>query len=355
MYFLPKAIAAATAVLMFACSRPSANLVADSDMRDIDQFWTMQGRVQFRPGLGPDGHAMMFVPGGGGPTGYRSDASFLALVEPGQTFTFSAYIDATGHQGTPPFVVLDAVNGTWTGVSVYQLGKGVVSKTFFVPAYSGTTLVRGTFNTENGTYPIGRGAALSEPQIEPGDFAHDYAGGGGGELTQQPAGGNLVIDSGLRDAHRTWELIGAMRLDRNAAGGNGAIVYDGDGHPSGFANRASFFARVVPGRIYTFSALVDGSSSVGTPAYVFLRAMDGTWEGTQVSQPGKGRVFQTFTIPAKSRTTCINGWISPQNGEYARGTHMTFSQPQIAEGPLPLRYVEGPPPPASSQAQGGCR
>jgi len=353
MHFLPKAIGAATAVLIFACSRPSANLVADSDMNDVGQFWTMQGRVELRTGLGPDGHAMMFVPGEGGPTGYRSAAVFLARVEPGRTYTFSAYIDATGYEGTPPFVVLAAANGTWQGVSVYQLGKGVVSKTFFVPADSGTTLVQGTFNTENGTYAIGRGAALSEPQIEPGGFAHEYIGGGGAELTQPPPGGNLVIDSDLREANATWTLTGAMRVERDAAG-QGAIVYDGDGHPSGFENRAQFYARVVPGKTYTFSALVDGSSSIGTPAYVFLRAMDGSWEGTQVYQSGRGRVFQTFEIPAASGTTCVNGWVSPQNGEYPRGTHMTFSEPQIAQGPLPLRYVESPLPPPWSHAQGGC-
>jgi hypothetical protein len=487
-------------------------------MRAIDQFWTTQGRVQLRPGLGPDGHAMLFVPGSGGPTGYRSSASFLALVEPGQTYTFSAYIDATGYQGTPPFVVLDAVNGSWTGVSVYQLGKGVVSKTFSVPADSGTTLVRGTFGTENGTYPIGRGAAFSEPQIEPGDFAHDYVGGGGGELMQPPAGGNLVvdsdlhdaqvyweltgrmrlthtatsdgaasiefdgdgrpsgfdntasflagvkpgatytfsihidstghtgtppyvflepvdgtwtgtklysgargiafvkftlprdcgttlirvtattqngtyphgtkfialrpqlsaggfpseyesgdaatlptapggnlvIDSGLRDVKRAWRLDGAVRVKRDAVAGHSAIVYDGDGHASGFTNRASFYARVTPGRTYTFSALIDGSAAVGTPPYVFLRAVDGTWAGTQLFQPGNGRIFQTFTIPGESRTTCVTGWISPQNGAYPHGTHMTFSQPQIAQGAVPSRYVEGPRPTASSRAQGGC-
>src|SRR5471032_2029632 len=106
MYFLPKSIATVTAVLIFACARPSANLVADSDMHEMDQFWTVQGRVELRNGLGPDGHAMLFIPGRGGPTGYRSNASFLAGVEPGKTYTFSAYIDATGFHGTPPFVVL---------------------------------------------------------------------------------------------------------------------------------------------------------------------------------------------------------------------------------------------------------
>jgi hypothetical protein len=512
VHFLPARVALVTSLTFIcACSRPAVNLVADSDMRDIAAFWTLQGRAEVRPGLGPDGHAMLYVPGNGGPLGFRSAASFLASVQPGQTYTLSAYLDATGDQGTPPFVVLDAIDGSWTGVSVDQPGKGVVTKTFSVPANSGTTLIRGTFNPENGIYPVGRGPEFSQPQIETGAVAHAYVAGDGGELGRPPPGGNLVVDSDLRDkagyweltgrmrlmrtsefngapfvefvgdgrpsgfgdtasflaavtpgttytfsmyldgsahkstppyvfllavdgmwkgtqlyqmgrgrafvtfsipsdsgttmirimtspqngvyrsgatfeaaepqlaaeaypsayepsstnvlrappegnlifdsdmrdADRTWKLFGRMRLEANGPGGRSAIAYVGDGHPSGYDNRAAFYARVTPGRTYTFSAFVDGSAHSGTPPYVFLRAVDGTWAGAQVYQPGVGRIYQTFTVPTNSRTTCVEGWVTPQNGTYALGTRMTFLELQISEGAVPARYVAGP-------KRGGC-
>ena len=329
-------------VLAAGCAPPGRNLVADSEMRDLDQFWTIAGRAHVYPGLGPQGSALVYIPGNGEATGYRSSASFFALLEPGKTYTLSAYLDATGFLGTPPFVTLGPVNGTWGGISIYQTTKGTVSKTFTIPADSGTTLVRGTFDAENGLYPTGRGAEFSQPQIEEGATAHPYVPGAGGLLGQPPPGGNLVADSDLRVDKGSWDLSGRMRLVPDGArDGAREVEYDGDGKPSGFDDQAAFLAPVSPGTTYTFSMFMDGSAHIGTPPYVFLQAVDGSWAGASAYQPERGRVFVTFTLPPTSETTMIRVMTSPQNGIYPRGARFVAKEPQLAASSLPQAYVPG--------------
>jgi hypothetical protein len=333
---------AASLALVCACSRPAANLVADSDMQHVDAYWEMQGRAKLLPGLGPDGHSMIYIRGEGGPSGFRSSAAFFSRVVPGRTYTFSAYVDSTGHRGAPPYVTLGAVNGTWAGASVYQPGKGRVSTTFSVPASCGTTLVKGTFSSENGEYPVGRGAQLSEPQIEIGDIAHDYVAGDGGDLGRQAPGGNLVVDSDLRNVERYWEFTGRIRV-KHAENGSGVagVNFEGDGRQSGFNNTASFFAIVEPGKTYTFSIFMDALARDARPAYAFLTPVDGTWRGTALYQYGRGRAFATFTIPQGSGTTQIRATVSPQNGTYPAGSHFFAAQPQLAATDIPGAYESG--------------
>lgn len=326
-------------MLIFGCSAARENLVADSDMAHVDAFWDLQGQSSFLPGLGPEGRGLIYIRGKGGPSGFRSSASFFAPVAPGQTYTFSAYVDATGHQGTPPYVVLRAVDGSWSGALVYQGGKGRVSTTFSLPANCGTTLIRGTFTTENGSYPIGRGAQFAEPQLEQGSSAHDYVPGDGAALGRPPPDGNLVVDSDLDHPQQYWELTGRMRI-RTADGMTG-VEYAGDGRPAGYNDTASFFATVHPGNTYTFSMFMDALAHQGSPAYVFLTAYDGSWQGTALYQAGRGRVFTTFSIPRSSRTTLVRATVSPQNGTYRLGDHFFAAQPQLAVGALPAAYEAG--------------
>jgi hypothetical protein len=330
-HFLPVALGLVAAFVL-GCSR-TTNLVLDSDMSHAGEGWNIQGRFEVRPGLGPEGDTLLYYPGDGSASGYRNSASFLCGVEPGKTYTFSIYIDATGHEGTPPYAILDAANGTWKGVSLYQADKGRVSTTFEIPADSGTTALRVTLNPENGIYPVGRGAEYSEPQLELGSVADAYVTGA------TPAMTNLIFDSSARDPMDYWQVTGRMRLARDAGPrGSSAFVYDGDGRHSGFGNTAAFFAPVEPGTTYTFSVYLDGTGHEAAPPYAFLQAADGTWKGVQVYQSARGRVSVTFTIPSDAGTTLVRGWMSPQNGTYPRGRRFVAAQPQLEAGAFADTY-----------------
>src|SRR4029077_12205363 len=113
--------------------------VCDSELRATDQCWTIGGAFRVRPGLGPDGSSIIYYSGTGHPSGYDNSAAFLAIVRPGATYTFSAYVDGSDPLDVPPYVFLSAVNGTWTGTSLFQTGKGRISTVFTIPAISHTS------------------------------------------------------------------------------------------------------------------------------------------------------------------------------------------------------------------------
>ncbi len=316
------------------------NEVCDSEMQRIEDCWDTHGTMRVYPGLGPTGSAIIYYAGTGSASGYRNRASFFAEVIPGQTYTFSAYVDGTGHLGTPPYIILSAANGTWMGASTYQPGKGRVSLTFTIPRDAGTTIIKGSFSTENGLYPLGRGAALSQPQVENGAIAHGYVPSNDPAWTSDPPSGNLVAQSDPAGFAPSWTFDGAMRsISRAGPDGHSAIIYRGSGRPSGYDSYAAFLARVTPGSTYTFSAYVDGSEQTNTPPYVILSAVNGTWQGASLYQTERGRVFATFTIPSDSNTTLLRGTFSTENGTYARDASATFAQPQIESGEFPHAYA----------------
>ena len=293
-----------------------------------------------RPGLGPDGSSILYYAGTGRPSGFSNSASFLALVKPGQTYRFSAYLDGADHQDVPPYVILSAVNGSWSGASLYQSGKGRVATVFTIPADSRTTLVRGQFATENGTYPRGRGAIFSQPQLEASDRAQPYEPSDDPRWTAVPPHGNLIVGSEAARSVRYWKFGRGMEpLRYFGPHSYDTVVYTGDGSPSGFARTASFLARVRAGTNYTFSAYVDASRHAGAPAYVFLTAVDGTWKGTSLFQPDRGRITTTFDIPAASNTTMVRGTFSLENGTYPIGSVAEFAEPQLEAGDFPHAYA----------------
>ena len=335
-HFLFQALLLIVAVAGCAGSALHAvNLIPDPRFDRLDSDWLLSGQIVRRAGVGPGGSTVLYVPGDGRPSGYRSAATFLASVEPGKTYTFSAYIDATDHVGEPPYVSIAAVNGGWRGATVDQRARGRVATTFTIPSDSGTTLVHGTFDTANGLYPVGHGVVFAQPQLESGENAHAFSDDLASPLRDPPASGNLVVDSDARRPADWWQCTGAMRMR------GGAAVYAGDGGPAGFASSAAFFATVSPGETYTFSLFMDGSADPRTPPYAFLAPMNGTWDGAQLYSGRRGRVFTTFTIPASSQTTMLRGWVTPQNGWYPRGAMFVAAAPQIEIGDVPHAYVAG--------------
>ncbi len=186
--------------------------------------------------------------GTGKPSGFNNAAIFLAQVTPGLTCTFSAYVDGADYAGSPPFVTLEAGNGRWAGTSFFQTRRGRIFTTFVIPATSHTTFLRGTFNPENGRYPIGTSAVFAEPQLEQGSFPHAYRVGSDG--LSAPPGGNLIPDSEARRAPY-WTYAGRMHQANGVyPDGASAIVLNGDGQPAGYGDRASVRARVQPGKTY---------------------------------------------------------------------------------------------------------
>lgn len=316
------------------------NEVCDSELRAIASCWTIRGSIVVRPGLGPDGSSILYYPGTGRPSGFDSSAAFLATVRPGTTYTFSAYIDGADHVDVPPYVILSAVNGTWVGASIYQSGKGRVETVFAIPPDSHTTLVRGEFATENGTYPKGRGAIFAQPQLEAGDRASGYAPSDDSVLAAPPAG-NLIPS--IDEANGSgWTLAGGMTRAR--IGGEklaSAIVYHGDGRASGFGNLATARASVRPGATYTLSASVDASGHFGAPPYLWILPLNGRWSGTHSYQDGRGLVVLTFDVPPSSGTTCVQVEFSTQNGIYPRGSALEIARAQLTQGDELYRYVPG--------------
>jgi hypothetical protein len=313
------------------------NNVCDSELRAFASCWTIRGSIVVRPRLGPDGSSILYYPGTGGPSGFDSSAAFLATVRPGETYTFSAYIDGADHVDVPPYAILSAVNGTWLGTSIYQSGKGRVETVFTIPPDSHTTLVRGEFATENGTYPRGRGAIFAQPQLEAGDRASGYAPSDDSDLAGAP-GGNLVPAIDIANGSG-WTLAGEMT--RANIGNAAAIVYHGDARASGFGNIATVRAAVQPGATYTLSASVDASGHVGTPPYLWILPMNGRWTGTHTYQDGSGLVMLTFTVPPSSGTTCVQVEVSTQNGIYPRGTALEITRAQLTQGDELYRYAPG--------------
>jgi hypothetical protein len=299
------------------------NTVCDSEARAIAGCWTFRGSFVVRRGLGPDGSSILYYPGTGRPSGFDNSAAFLAIVQPGATYTFSAYVDGADHIDVPPYVILSAVNGTWSGASIYQSGKGRISTVFTIPRNARTTFVRGEFSTENGTYPRGRGAIFSQPQLEPGERANGYAPSGD-SILRDPPGGNLVpAEDDVKK--RGWTLKGGMTRTRNGiARDSAAFAYHGDGRASGFGNIATARALVRPGATYTLSASVDASAQQGAPPYIWILPMNGRWPGTHTYQDGRGLVMLTFTVPPSSGTTCVEVEFSTQNGIYPRGASLDF-------------------------------
>jgi hypothetical protein len=316
------------------------NEVCDSGMRAIASCWTIRGSIAVRPGLGPDGSSILYYPGTGRPSGFGNSAAFLASVRPGATYSFSAYVDGVDHVDVPPYVILSAVNGTWSGASMYQSGKGRISTVFTIPTDSHTSLVRGEFATENGTYPQGRGAIFAQPQLEAGDRANDYAPSTDSVLSAPP-GGNLVPAERNANAF-AWTLAGGMMRARVGEDADSpAFVYHGDGRASGFGNLATAWAAVRPGTTYTLSASVDAQAHEGTPPYLWILPLNGRWPGTHTFQDGRGLAMFTFTVPASSGTTCIQLEFSTQNGIYPRGTSLEIARVQLTQGDELYRYVPG--------------
>lgn len=307
----------------------------------MDDDWSIAGSIVRIAGGGPDESTALYYPGNGGASGYRNAASFLAEVEPGRTYTFSAYVDSTGHTGQPAYVSLEAANGAWQGANIVQTGKGTVQRTFTIPSACGTTLLRGTFDPHGGVYPVGRGAMFAQPQLEEGDVAHAFSSESDSPL-DAPARANLVVDSDALTPDDDWQISGEFRFQPvGGISAGDAAVYDGDGRPSGFGDAAAFFAHVKPGADYIFSIFVNGAPKPETPPYVFLRAVNGSWSGAQLFSSARGREFATFAIPAGSGTTMIRGWVSPQNGVYPDGSMLVAAHPMVEAGALPHAYVAG--------------
>jgi len=324
---------------------PRANFIADSDLRLGEEFWNLTGRVQVLPHAGPHRATLLRIPGTGAPMGYDDTATFLASVVPGDTYTFSCILDGSKATGTPPYVFLQAVNGSWKGLSLWSATSGRSSTTFTVPADSGTTVVRGIFAGENGTYPIGDGAELSQPQIEPGTLARAYIPSSVPAALRTPRGANLVIDSEGRSKH-SWLLIGTVARERKAGPlGDSAVIYTGNGQPASYWNYAAFFARVRPGDTYTLSVYIDGTAHNGTPPYLFATASNGTWRGAGTYQSGKGRISLTFTVPPHSRTTLLRCVVNAENGTYAPGAQLVIAEPQLERGTVMTAYRPSAPSP----------
>jgi len=326
-----------------AISTPKVmNEVCDSELRNAQECWNVSRFFAIRAGLGPNASALLYYPGTGRASGFHADAAFLARVHPGATYTFSAYVDSSGYVDGPPYVLLSAVNGSWAGTKIFQTGKGRISVAFTLPASSHTTLIQGIFSPENATYPVGRGAAFSQPQVEIGDQARPYVHSNDPIWDDGPVGGNQIINSEASKSAQYWTLVGAMKMIP-AAGphGNVASVYAGTGKPSGFNNAAIFLAQVTPGLTYTFSAYVDGADYAGSPPFVTLEAGNGRWAGTSFFQTRRGRIFTTFVIPATSHTTFLRGTFNPENGRYKIGTSAVFAEPQLEQGSFPHAYRVG--------------
>ena len=325
-------------IAMAGCGRSSRNEVCDSEMRSVAQCWTFGGSMIVRPGLGPNSANIVYDAGTGRPSGFQNYASFLARVTPGQTYTFSVYVDGTGARDIPPYVLLAPVNGPWSGTSVKQAGKGRVSTVFTIPADSHTTTIHGSFATENGMYAIGRGAIMAQPQLETGDSAGPYTPSDETAWTSKPPGGNLVAERDTASAPR-WNVQGGMVRVKNALGdGSSAFVYRGTGSKSGFGTTASARVAVKAGTTYTLTAYVDGSAYRGTPPYIWILARNGSWPGAHIFQPDRGFTMMTFTVPRDSSTSCIEIEFSSQNGAYPSGTSLVFARPQLTEGATIYEY-----------------
>ena len=316
------------------------NEVCDSGMRAIASCWTVRGSIVMRPGLGPDGSSILYYQGTGRPSGFGNSAAFLARVIPGTTYSFSAYVDGVDHIDVPPYVIFSAVNGTWAGASIYQSGKGRISTVFTIPQDSHTTLVRGEFATENGTYPQGRGAIFAQPQLEAGGRASDYEPSTDSVLSAPP-GGNLAPS--VDDVGRSgWTLAGGMTRGRSRDDEHtNAFVYHGNGGVSGFGNLATARVEVRPGTTYTVRASVDAQANQGAPPYLWILPMNGRWTGTHTYQDGRGLVMFTFTVPSSSGTTCVQLEFSTQNGIYPRGTSLEIARVQLTQGDELYRYMPG--------------
>ncbi len=315
------------------------NEICDSELQSPAHCWTLGGTTTVRHGLGPDDSNIIYYAGTGRPSGFVNYASFLGRVQPGRTYRFSAYVDGSGQIDVPPYVFLSAANGSWTGTSFTQAGKGRASITFSIPADSETTIIRGTFATENGTYPIGRGAIFAQPNLAT-STGEEYAPSDDDVWTTGPDGGNLIAGSEPSARSHAWIMYGPVRaIARAGPDGSAAVVYAGTGLASGFGVGAAVDARVNPGVTYTFSAYLDGSAHEGTPPYVILSPIDGKWRGASIYQPARGRVFVTFTIPSDSGTTHVRMTFSTENGAYPRGSNALFAEPQLERGAFPHAYA----------------
>jgi hypothetical protein len=337
-------LCASAGVSVAGCAHTSAfakNEVCDSELRAVDRCWTIGNAFTVRPGLGPDGASILYYAGTGRPSGFDTSATFLAIVKPGGTYTFSAYVDGADHLDVPPYVILSAVNGTWRGAFAYQADKGRIASVFTIPPGSRTTLVRGAFATENGTYPRGRGAIFSQPQLEQGDQLHPYTPSDDQAWTGGPPTGNLVIGSEAAHSPQYWTFNGSMSAIKAGPRSYDAVTYRGDGARSGFDQFAAFVARVRAGSTYTFSAYVDGSAHAGTPPYIFLEPVNGDWSGAHITQPNRGELFTTFTIPADSATTMVRATFSTENGAYSAHASALLAEPQLERGDFPHRYEPG--------------
>ncbi|HET7873479.1 MAG TPA: hypothetical protein VFL42_13255, partial [Terriglobales bacterium] len=180
-----------TCKLTAALDSAGVNLIPDPD--GVSGTWSVLGSLPFVPGIGAVRGGGWRYTGTGAASGFVFVVSKTFNVVPGQTYTFSGYIDATNvTAGAPTWLIDDPTITTNFGAVGQTIGvNGRVAVSFTVPA--GVTQVKALPDTSNCTVASGLTLTFSNPQLEVGSKASTYDLGG--SLIAQIPGDIISIDA----------------------------------------------------------------------------------------------------------------------------------------------------------------
>jgi hypothetical protein len=173
---------ASTFDIPFFCGDPRAflctpgNLVPDSDVKLLGQYWNMSGStLTIGWMVAPGGTSAFKITGTGLASAFQVASDGIIPVTPGQTYTLSGFIDARTCSVSQPFWgVYDVAIQTAIAQAFQTDGvQGRVSATFTVPA--GMTAVRVIFDSNNCTITNATALVGYQPKLEAGSTASAYS------------------------------------------------------------------------------------------------------------------------------------------------------------------------------------
>lgn len=159
------------------------NLVPDSAIKLGSAYWTVvSGSMPVVNAAAPSGGNAFVYTGTGSPSGTIYQKSSTISVTPGVTYTLSGCIGNTNGAGSPnPFWAVYNTSVTTQyavmtepgGSASCTGGSGRISTSFTIPG--GVTQVVVIADTANTTVASGQSLIFSDPQLETGAIAHNYA------------------------------------------------------------------------------------------------------------------------------------------------------------------------------------
>ncbi len=152
----------------------SVNLVPDSDILDAAAFWTLSAGLSVNATGSPSGKGAISYTGTGAASGYLRATSSVINVIPGEAYTISAYINASGvTAGNPAVIVFDpTITNQLAAATIAPGQSGAASATFTAPANMTRVVV--LLDIENCTVTSAATLLMSQPQLQAGAVATAY-------------------------------------------------------------------------------------------------------------------------------------------------------------------------------------